>query len=528
MNKNNFEKQLKLLIFFSFLCLIYLKVSEPDKVRDLNLLNKFKIMINYNKEIKKTTVKKVNYDRNFVETLSVAYALYYMSTDGVIYKPNVKNIAARACISTEKLKIIFKKYEGDLFEINYYQVGKRTYTESIVLKAKLFYLIHAKKNQRRIHQEYVTKMIKTKLPSGTLATLVFYITVAHSNKRGVSTITMKKITGILSQKYEKKRTMQDDSDLFKIESELIKLSIEVADSRYLITSAKSRKILFENAEKKRNKLLNEKALILDKQQNFRLIKLSAFNTALEENIRHAMRTLIKNDVLIKKEKKVFFLNLNSVANNTESSSPNSTENNTEFLKDTNIDNIETKTTNYLSIFNRKETRILINQFFLNNFTKSQIQNKKNFTQFLNSRKRAKILLAKAVKYFDEKIYCKSEKLFSKNRWLMNKTFVCESLKKRMIEKLREVVKSEYQFYNLSSYLSSFVFNGRINIAILLFRECLSFVAWKNMHEIKWNEFEFFNKLKKEYPRFLKQKTKKKRMPARLFFATEQEKKMISL
>ena len=369
MNKNNFKNQLKLLIFLSFLCLIYLKVLTPTKVRDLNI---FKLgnnnMINYNKEIKKTTVKKqtlkkVNYDRNFVETLSVAYALYYMSTDGLIYKPNVKNIAARACISTEKLKIIFKKYEGDLFEINYYQVGKRTYTESIILKAKLFHLIHAKKNQRRIHQEYVTKMIKTKLPSGTLATLAFYITVAHSNKRGASTITMKKIAGILSQKYEKRRTMQDESDLFKIESELIKLSVEVADSQYLIQSAKSREILFKDVRKKRDKLLDQKALIIDKQQNFRLIKSPDFNTALEENIRHAMRTLIKNDVLIKKEKKVFFLNLNSVANNTESSSPNSTENNTEFSKDINIDNIQPQTTNYLSIKNRKEARILINQFF---------------------------------------------------------------------------------------------------------------------------------------------------------------------
>jgi hypothetical protein len=523
MNKNKFKNQLMLLIFSSFLCLIYLKILTPSKVRDLNIFKFGNNMINYNKKNKKSTVKKVNYDQNFVETLLVSYALYYMSTDGVVLRPNIKNIAARACMSTTKLKKIFDKYDDELFKINYYKVGQRTYTDSITLKPKLFHLISVKKNQRRIHQEYVTTMVKTKLPKGPLATLVFYITVAHSNKNGASTITMKKISGILSQKYEKKRTIQDELELHKIEGELIKLSIEVADSHYLIKSAKSREILFKDAERKRNKLLDEKALILDKQQNFRLIKSPDFNNALEENIRHAMRALIKNGVLIKNKNKIFFLNLNSLKNRTE------------FLKDihkdTNINNVEPGTTNYLFI-NKKETRLLTSQFFLNFFTKSQIENKKNFTKFLNSRKRIKILLAKTVRYFDEKIYCKARKCFAKNKWLMKKTFVCESLKERMKEKLREVVKSKYQFYNLSMYLSFFTFNQKIDLAILLFEKCMSFVAFKNMHEIKWDKFEFFNDLKKIYPPFLIKK--KKKMPATFFttaqenafFATVQNKEMI--
>ena len=93
---------------------------------------------------------------------------------------------------------------------------------------------------------------------------------------------------------------------------------------------------------------------------------------------------------------------------------------------------------------------------------------------------------------------------------MKKTFVCESLKERMKERLRESVKLKSQFYTLSMYLSFFTFNQQINVAILLFDECNSFLRLQNnLHEIKWHKFEFFNKLKKEYPSFLLRKKKKK-------------------
>jgi hypothetical protein len=86
------KNQLIVLIFSTFICLIYLKIL-PDQSEILNIKHKFETlyMKHYNKSLKKSINKK-NYNEIFVETLLVSYALYYMSSDGIVKKPNIKKI----------------------------------------------------------------------------------------------------------------------------------------------------------------------------------------------------------------------------------------------------------------------------------------------------------------------------------------------------------------------------------------------------------------------------------------------------
>jgi len=465
------KNQLIVLIFSTFICLIYLKIL-PDQSEILNIKHKFETlyMKHYNKSLKKSINKK-NYNEIFVETLLVSYALYYMSSDGIVKKPNIKNIAARACMSTTKLNKIFKKFNGHLFEIKYLTKGQRVYTDSIVLSENLFNLIHVKKNQHRIHQKYVTEMIKTKLPKGPLATIVFYITVAHANQNGVSTISIKKLTGILSQKYEQRSTLQDQMEILKIESKLI----ELTDQRI------GKKVSGKDHTEQRKNLLQKKQEIFDKKKEFRIIKAPNFNNALEENIRHEMRVLIQNDVL-NKENKIFFLNLTK-----------STKENMKLEENINIENIEASTTNNLSF--RKEKSISNDLF-----SKNQIHNKLNFQKFCTPCSKTKILLAKSFRFFQEKKYEKSKKYFLKNKWLAKKTFFCKKLKEKMKDFLRENVKLRSQFHLLSRYLSFFSFNGKIDLAIHLFGELRFFIQGENLFKINWDKFKFFNKLQEIYPK----------------------------
>ena len=456
------------LFFLSFLCLIC--SIECFRRHKLQHINNY---MNYSKKKEKTITKnKKNYDENFVETLLVSYSLYFMSSDGVIKRPNIKNIAARACISTTKLNKIFEKYNGHLFKISYYKKGARTFTDSIVLSEHLFSLIHVKKNQYRFHQKYVTEMIKTRLPKSPLATLVFYITVMHSSKDGVSTISIKKLTGIISQKYERRETIDDQLKILEIKRNLINLHEKKAEN----------KISLKDYNEKRNQLFSEEAEILKKNQIFRKIKHYEFNDALEDNIRHAMRLLVKNNI-INKEGKIFFLNLEKQKNNKEK------------FQNINIENVELSTTNNLSF--RKEKRIKNGLF-----SKNQISNKQNFQKFLTSHCRTKILLGKIFKFFKKKQYEKSKDCFLKNKWLMKKTFFCQKLKKEMVNFLRENVKLRSQFHILSKYISFLCFNKKIDLAISLFENLRSFVFGKNLFEINWDKFYLLNKIQEVFPPFM--------------------------
>jgi hypothetical protein len=434
-------------------------------------------MKHYSKSLKKSTTKK-NYNEDFVGILLVSYALYYMSSDGVVTRPNIKNIAARACMSTTKLNKILKKFNGHLFEIKHLTKGQRVYTDSIVLSENLFKLIHAKKNQYRIHQRYVTEMVKTKLPKGPLATIVFYITVSHANKNGFSTISIKKLTGILSQTYEQRTTPQDQMEVLKIRTKLT----ELVDQRI------KGKVSGKDHEEQRKNLIQKEQEILGKKKKFRVIKTPDFNNALEENIRHAMRVLIQNDVL-NKEGKIFFLNLKKP-----------TKEDIKLEENINIEDIEAGTTNNLSK-NRKEKSISCD-LFLKNFSRSQIYNKSNFQKFSTLCSRTKILLAKSFRFFQEKKYEKSKKYFLQNRWLAKKTFFCKKLKEKMKDFLRENVKLRSQFHLLSRYISFFSFNRKIDLAIHLFDELRYFISGENLFEINWSKFKFFHKLQEIYPRFM--------------------------
>lgn len=462
------KNQLLILFFLSFLCLIC--SIECFSRHELQHINNY---MNYNKKKEKTITKnKKNYDENFVETLLVSYSLYFMSSDGVIKRPNIKNIAARACISTTKLNKIFEKYNGHLFKISYYKKGARTFTDSIVLSEHLFSLIHVKKNQYRFHQKYVTEMIKTRLPKSPLATLVFYITVMHSSKDGVSTISIKKLTGIISQKYERRETIDDQLKILEIKRNLINLHEKKAEN----------KISLKDYNEKRNQCFAEESEVLEKRQIFRKIKHFEFNEALEDNIRHAMRLLVKNKIL-NKEGKIFFLNLEIQENNKEKS------------QNINIENIELSTTNNLSF--RKEKRIKNGLF-----SKNQISNKQNFQKFLTSHCRTKILLGKIFKFFKKKQYEESKDCFLRNKWLMRKTFFCEKLKKEMINFLRENVKLRSQFHILSKYISFLCFNKKIDLAISLFESLRSFIFGKNLFEINWDKFYFLHKIQEIFPTFM--------------------------
>lgn len=424
-------------------------------------------MENYNKKIEKTIVKnKKNYDEAFIEVLLTSYALYYMSTDGFVKKPNIKNIAARACISTTKLNKIFKKFNGHLFKISYYTKGQRKFVDSIELQEDLYKLIHVKKNQFRIHQDYVTKMIKTKMPSSSLATIVFYITVSHANAAGASSITIKKISGILSQKYEQRETIEDQISLINIKKKLFKLHEEKIDQNLSIKEFNSR----------RNKLIEQEAEIASKAKVFRVVQSYEFNNKLEENIRHSYRVLLKHGVL-NKYKKIYFLNLENNENN---------KNN----KNINIDNVEPGTTNNLFI-NKKEKRLLEGHFFL---TKNQIKNTKNFKNFCNAFCRSKILLAKSYKFFKKQCYKKSSRYFQKNLWLLKKTYFAQKLKEKIKDFLRENIKMRKHFYVLSKLFSSLIFNQNIDLAISLFENIRDFIVGKNLYEVNWNKFYFFKKL----------------------------------
>lgn len=465
------KKQLSILIFLSFICLIVILIVRQDNY----LTRTYMINKNYNKNLEKKISKKniKNYNENFVETLLVAYSLYFMSSDGVVKKPNKKNIAARACMSAEKLNKILEKYNGHLFKISYYTKGKRTYTDSIVLSQELFSLIHVKKNQYRIHQSYVTEMIKTKLPKSPLATLVFYITVMHSNKNGVSSISIKKLTGILSQKYDQKNDPENELKIYKIKKKIFDLHDKLA----------CHEISLKEFNQQRNLLLDEELAINEQSKKFRKIKHYEFNESLEENIRHAIRLLIKNNI-IKKENKILFLNLNN-------------KQNSKFIQEViHIQNIEPGATNNLS--KRKEKRKTENEF-LKMFSKSQIANKSNFSKLFSPHRRKKILLAKIWRAFKKQNYKKSIKYFEKNKWLKKQSFFCKNLKEIMTDFLRENVKLKNQFYILSRYISSFFFNKKIDWAILLFENFRDFINGKNLFEINWDKFNFFIKLKEIFP-----------------------------
>lgn len=461
------KKQLCILIFLSFICLIVTLIVPADNY----LTRTYMINKNYSKNLEKTISKKniKNYDENFVETLLVAYSLYFMSSDGVVKKPNKKNIAARACMSGDKLNKILEKYNGHLFKISYYTKGQRTYTDSIVLSQELFSLIHVKKNQYRIHQSYVTEMIKTKLPKSPLATLVFYITVMHSNKDGISTISIKKLTGILSQKYERRRTIEDDFKLCTLKRKRLDLHEKRADQKMPLQEYKKEMKNLDNQEKK----------IYQKIENFRVIQSFEFNTSLEENIRHAMRELVKNQVL-NKDKRIFSLNIKKL------------ENTEENHQNINIENIEPGATNNLSFRKEKRTKKGL-------FSKSQIANKSNFQKFLTPCCKKKTLLGKISKFFNEKKYCKVSKYFLKNKWLNNQTYFCKNLKERMEDFMRENVKLRSQFHSLSKYISFFSFNKKFDLAISLFENLRYFISGKNLFGVNWDNFDFFKKIKEIFP-----------------------------